>query len=219
MYELNGTISTSSSTTIPTTSSTSTSSVSISTPFITGIPAGWSYDGCWVDGLNGRILNDQLPDNDALTTESCVQSCAAAGYTIAGSEYSIQCFVVMPFIMVERSQQIKRIAIWHAEGIQRRYVAQEIDCPCILLEPHKSTSHRVLRKLGCQAIGHTKGVFSKSIPLRGNFRSCGNPCHVVCLATWMRWNFTLVVDRFSAFSDEGSLKVAKLLPQALPKVV
>jgi WSC domain len=102
MYQLNGTISTSSSTTIgsttiatttiSTTSSTSTTSVSISTPTTTGLPTGWSYQGCYIDGVNGRILGDQLADNAGLTIESCVQACAAAGYTIAGAEFSVQCF-------------------------------------------------------------------------------------------------------------------------------
>lgn len=71
---------------------TSTSSVSISTPTQTGFPTGWIYQGCWVDGLDGRILNNQQPDNQALTQQSCVETCATAGYTIAGMEYSVQCF-------------------------------------------------------------------------------------------------------------------------------
>lgn len=72
---------------------TGTGSVSISTnPAATGFPAGWSYQGCWVDGLAGRILLDQLPDNDTGNTlQLCVSACAAAGYTIAGAEYSVQC--------------------------------------------------------------------------------------------------------------------------------
>jgi hypothetical protein len=96
MYQLNGTLYTSSSSsataTATGTSSTSTSSVVIATPTTTGIPAGWTYQGCYIDGVNGRILNDQLPDNQALTVQSCIAGCATAGYTIAGMEYSVQCF-------------------------------------------------------------------------------------------------------------------------------
>ncbi|KAH0528699.1 hypothetical protein TsFJ059_003525 [Trichoderma semiorbis] len=58
----------------------------------TGFPQGWQSYGCYVDGVNGRILNTQLPDDDDLTLESCVQSCASQGFTIAGAEYSKQCF-------------------------------------------------------------------------------------------------------------------------------
>lgn len=61
-------------------------------PAPTGLPAGWAAYGCWVDGVNGRILNNQLPDSQTLTLESCAQSCAAQNYTIAGAEYSTQCF-------------------------------------------------------------------------------------------------------------------------------
>jgi hypothetical protein len=101
MYQLNGTLYTSSSVTAASTTSatttgtgisSTTSSVSISTPTTTGLPAGWSYQGCYVDGLNGRILNDQLADSTTNSVESCVQQCVALGYTIAGMEYSVQCF-------------------------------------------------------------------------------------------------------------------------------
>ncbi|KAI1323225.1 hypothetical protein F5Y16DRAFT_351006 [Xylariaceae sp. FL0255] len=59
----------------------------------TGIPKGWTSQGCWQDGPNGRILSTyQAPDNDELTVESCVQLCASMNYTISGTEYYQQCF-------------------------------------------------------------------------------------------------------------------------------
>ena len=58
----------------------------------TGLPAGWTYQGCWIDGVDGRILNEQQPDNQANSNELCAQTCAAAGYNISGTEYSVQCF-------------------------------------------------------------------------------------------------------------------------------
>lgn len=74
------------------TTTTSSASVSVSTPAQTGFPTGWTYQGCYVDGANGRILSNQQPDNQDLTQQSCVETCANAGYTIAGMEYSVQCF-------------------------------------------------------------------------------------------------------------------------------
>jgi hypothetical protein len=56
------------------------------------LPAGWSYHGCYIDGANGRDMNYQLPDNSTLTIESCVQTCIGLGYSVAGAEYSTQCF-------------------------------------------------------------------------------------------------------------------------------
>lgn len=56
-----------------------------------GLPTGWEYYGCWVDGANGRILTNQY-DSDDLTLQSCVAHCVSGGYTIAGLEYSTQCF-------------------------------------------------------------------------------------------------------------------------------
>jgi hypothetical protein len=72
--------------------STSSSSSASPSPLGTGFPAGWSYEGCYVDGLNGRILNHQQPDNAQNTPQVCVQACATAGYTIAGIEYGVECF-------------------------------------------------------------------------------------------------------------------------------
>lgn len=62
-------------------------------PDPTGLPEGWASYGCWVDGVDGRILNHQVtPDDPDLTLESCAQACSALGYTIAGAEYYTQCF-------------------------------------------------------------------------------------------------------------------------------
>jgi hypothetical protein len=37
-------------------------------------------------------MNYQQPDNSTLTIESCVQTCIGLGYSVAGAEYSTQCF-------------------------------------------------------------------------------------------------------------------------------
>ncbi len=61
-------------------------------PAPTGLPAGWTYQGCWLDGKNGRILPYQVPDMTGNTPAKCANACLAAGYTIAGTEYAVQCF-------------------------------------------------------------------------------------------------------------------------------
>lgn len=61
-------------------------------PVVTGIPEGWSSQGCWIDGAHGRILQHQLPDSQTNSQSSCAAACAAAGYSISGTEYSVQCF-------------------------------------------------------------------------------------------------------------------------------
>ncbi|CZR63536.1 uncharacterized protein PAC_13433 [Phialocephala subalpina] len=102
MYEYinaNGTVSVpSSSTSVPssTTSSTSsTVSTSAPTPSTSApadLPTGWSYSGCWIDGANGRILANQQPDSSTNTIESCINTCSSLNFSIAGLEYSSQCF-------------------------------------------------------------------------------------------------------------------------------
>ena len=43
------------------------------------------------DNAHGRIFQTELPDNQALTVESCIASCSSQGFSIAGLEYSVQC--------------------------------------------------------------------------------------------------------------------------------
>ncbi|KAG9240976.1 WSC domain-containing protein [Calycina marina] len=71
---------------------TSTLSSSSLAPVGTGFPIGWTNQGCWVDGVNGRILSNQLNDDPVMTLQSCANKCSTAGYTIAGMEYGQQCF-------------------------------------------------------------------------------------------------------------------------------
>ncbi|GAB0136237.1 hypothetical protein EsDP_00004548 [Epichloe bromicola] len=76
----------------PPSSASASSASAAASSAVTGLPAGWSSYGCWVDGVSGRILNQQLPDDPGLTLESCAKACSDAKYTIAGAEYSTQCF-------------------------------------------------------------------------------------------------------------------------------
>ncbi|KAL2168473.1 hypothetical protein VTG60DRAFT_7209 [Thermothelomyces hinnuleus] len=73
-----------------TTGAGSTSSSSV--PAATGFPEGWSYQGCWIDGKQGRILPHQLPDSQTNSRAACANACAEAGYTVSGTEYAVQCF-------------------------------------------------------------------------------------------------------------------------------
>jgi len=74
------------------TATTTGGSTTSTSPVATSLPAGWTYKGCWVDQAYGRILSTSEADNSALTIESCIATCIAAGYSIAGMEYYTQCF-------------------------------------------------------------------------------------------------------------------------------
>ncbi|KAI8635344.1 hypothetical protein F5Y19DRAFT_8141 [Xylariaceae sp. FL1651] len=66
---------------------------STSAAVATGFPTGWTAQGCWQDGPNGRILPTyQDPDNQQLTPQSCAQLCNSKGYSVSGTEYRVQCF-------------------------------------------------------------------------------------------------------------------------------
>ncbi|KAK3673066.1 hypothetical protein LTR78_007177 [Recurvomyces mirabilis] len=72
---------------------TATQSTSATPTMVTsGLPDGYTYQGCWADLTNGRILSVQQPDSATLTPASCVSTCYTAGYSYAGVEWSKQCF-------------------------------------------------------------------------------------------------------------------------------
>ncbi|KAH8834334.1 WSC domain-containing protein [Flagelloscypha sp. PMI_526] len=58
------------------------------------LPGGWNYQGCWVDGANGRVLTYRMDGviEDPVTVELCVDTCTNAGYAIAGLEYISECW-------------------------------------------------------------------------------------------------------------------------------
>lgn len=74
------------------TTSTPVSSTPPPTPTTTGLPTGWSYQGCYEDGKNGRVMANQRPDSNTNTVETCVNTCLSQGYSVAGMEYGVQCF-------------------------------------------------------------------------------------------------------------------------------
>ncbi|TFK51378.1 copper radical oxidase [Heliocybe sulcata] len=62
-------------------------------PVTSGLPMPWNYSGCWVDNANGRILANQMPgDTTNMTIGDCVGYCASQNYTLAGAEYSTECY-------------------------------------------------------------------------------------------------------------------------------
>ncbi|KAF4819422.1 WSC domain-containing protein [Colletotrichum tropicale] len=59
------------------------------------VPAGWTGQGCLKDNVLGRALGVGMAVTGgpaSMTVESCVAACSAAGYQIAGVEYSQECW-------------------------------------------------------------------------------------------------------------------------------
>ncbi|RDL36505.1 Uncharacterized protein BP5553_05857 [Venustampulla echinocandica] len=92
VYVKNGTVVPTSTKPTNTGTTTGSSSTVSQTSTATGLPAGWKYDGCYSEGKNGRALTFQQPGGAGNTIESCIQTCIGLGYTVAGVEYSTQCF-------------------------------------------------------------------------------------------------------------------------------
>ncbi|XPS68135.1 hypothetical protein M3J09_000426 [Ascochyta lentis] len=55
-------------------------------------PPGTEYLGCLTDSVEARALSLFQTSEDDMTVFACTSSCKALGYTLAGLEYSRQCF-------------------------------------------------------------------------------------------------------------------------------
>lgn len=67
-------------------------------PPTVNLPAGWSTYGVVTEGTQGqRLLSTLLYASQDNTVEKCAQGCASAGYKVAGTEYSAECFCGMGF--------------------------------------------------------------------------------------------------------------------------
>lgn len=79
----------SSTTPSPTISSTTSSTLAASAFPST---AGWSSIGRYNDSVNARtLMNAQYDSANTMSTEQCTVTCKAAGFTLAGTEYSGEC--------------------------------------------------------------------------------------------------------------------------------
>jgi glucan 1,3-beta-glucosidase len=76
-----------------TTGPTTLSTVTTSSPPPT--QTGWNFLGCYADNVQGRTLANQVQvagGASAMSIEACEAACKSAGYTIAGVEYSGECW-------------------------------------------------------------------------------------------------------------------------------
>lgn len=57
--------------------------------------ATWSFLGCYTDSVSARTLSHKITvagGSSKTTVESCEAVCHAAGYSLAGVEYSRECY-------------------------------------------------------------------------------------------------------------------------------
>jgi hypothetical protein len=53
---------------------------------------GWSYVGCGQDNYYSRILTGASTSQSSMTNDQCVKFCDGKGFSIAGTEYSKECY-------------------------------------------------------------------------------------------------------------------------------
>ncbi|CAG7848507.1 WSC domain-containing protein ARB_07867 {ECO:0000305} Flags: Precursor [Serendipita indica DSM 11827] len=62
------------------------------TPLTTGLPGTWSYQGCWVDNAQGRIMTYNAILQTPNEPLACIAACTAAGYTVSGQQFGVECW-------------------------------------------------------------------------------------------------------------------------------
>ncbi|PFH53643.1 copper radical oxidase [Amanita thiersii Skay4041] len=61
-------------------------------PVLDGLPSPWAYNACWVDNAFGRIMPVGIPANQQNTIQTCIGACQAQNYTLAGTEFGVECY-------------------------------------------------------------------------------------------------------------------------------
>ncbi|WWC57615.1 uncharacterized protein I303_100147 [Kwoniella dejecticola CBS 10117] len=56
------------------------------------LPTGWSSNGCQTEGSGSRALTGYSFASSSMTQELCMTTCQAKGFTLAGIEYSSECY-------------------------------------------------------------------------------------------------------------------------------
>ena len=58
-------------------------------------PTNWTFSGCYAEGTTGRALTTGMTTtggSNVMTVALCLSACQAAGYPLAGVEYSGECY-------------------------------------------------------------------------------------------------------------------------------
>lgn len=66
--------------------------------------SSWTSLGCYTDNVSGRALSNgaSVPGGSgAMTNEACQTACMAAGFEIAGTEYSGECCEHLPSLIFQ----------------------------------------------------------------------------------------------------------------------
>ncbi|KAF8264446.1 copper radical oxidase [Lactarius quietus] len=56
------------------------------------LPLGWTTLGCYTDNVHLGVFRTELADNESVTVESCVTSCAFQNFTLSRLEDGVRCF-------------------------------------------------------------------------------------------------------------------------------
>ena len=66
--------------------------VTSNSPYSNRLQGGWTSAGCYTDNTTFRTLATLAATSNFNSVEFCTDTCAELGFTIAGMEFSTQCF-------------------------------------------------------------------------------------------------------------------------------
>jgi hypothetical protein len=72
--------------------SSTVTETSSSVPSVSGLPDGWAYKGCYIDPPGRAMTGAPGSPSRDMTPEKCIAICIEEGFTVAGLEYSEECF-------------------------------------------------------------------------------------------------------------------------------
>jgi hypothetical protein len=144
----------------------------------------YTYAGCYSDAVNSRTLSTQYKGVAASsnTVESCIAGCASAGYSIAGLEYSQECWCDNSLTYgagVQADADCSYACTGNASetcgGSNRLSVYSNLTALPTDSAPAASQSVGQFRLLGC----YSDSVSNRTFPVTGNggsAESCASSC-------------------------------------------
>ena len=67
---------------------------------------GWSYMGCGADNYYNRILSGASESNGQMTNQACVAFCDSQGFSMAGTEYSKECYCKLVLLSLSMNANV-----------------------------------------------------------------------------------------------------------------
>jgi hypothetical protein len=111
-------------------------SISSAALIATGLPRGFEYKGCYVDGPGSCILNFQQPDDQSMTVASCATRCPLLAMRWQVWSTTTNASVTTWFAWAAHVHLQSRNAAQSVQATQRKRAAAPVDLVSGRIGPH-----------------------------------------------------------------------------------